>query len=185
MVLYHLQLLYIPQFNVQLLFDRCEPEKHFGDMCSPYHSPTSYQMAITNESRFEIWRQLLKTYHSTSLTGSDSKCKEFFAFTLCFYLFRSCELDNVSDSTASGFQLTICKEKCADVDKLYQECTSKINVQTALGNAQIEVLQNLVSRAKKFECSNPDTYTIPQVPVSNRSCDDVSYLNYLFSSEGK
>ena len=142
-------------------------------------------MAITNESRFEIWQELLKTYHPISLSRSDSKCREFFAFTLCFYLFRSCELNNDSDSTASGFQLTICKEKCADVDKLYQECTSKINVQTALGHAQIEALRNLVSLAKKFKCFDPNTYIIPQVPVSNRSCDDVSYLNDLFSSEGK
>lgn len=138
-------------------------------------------MDIINESQSVIWQELLiKTTHSMS--SGDNKCNQFLSFTLCFYFHRSCEPYNTSDP-ASGFQLKICSDKCADVDKLYQECTSKINIEAVVGNLQFEVPRNHVSVAM-FKCSNPETYIIPHVNFSNK-CDDVKYITHLFSSEGK
>lgn len=133
-------------------------------------------MAITNESD-----AILELVSNINIL--DSKCSQFLGFALCFYLFRSCERYNVSDP-ASGAQLSICKEQCAGVDKLHQECTNKSTTEI-LRIDDSETLQELVSFADGFECSNHSTYIVPQVPVSNRSCDDVSYINHLFPKEGK
>ena len=113
--------------------------------------------------------------------NTNSKCNQFLALALCFYLFRSCEIHNVSDPT-SGSQLPICRNKCAGLDIFYQECYNKDDT---IINSQDEVLLRLASLAEGFTCSDPDTYIIPQVPVSNRSCDDLSYIDYLLpTNEG-
>ena len=118
-------------------------------------------MTVTNESQF-----ILRFLQNNAKYESSGKCKEFSFFLFCFLLFRSCEPHNVSDP-ASGFQLTICEDKCAGVDKLYQECTIRENFLNAVGNSINEVLQNLVSFSRNFTCSNPNTYVVPKVPISN------------------
>ena len=163
-------------FKWYLLKCRCEVERP-DHGCSLFHSPTNYQLSITNKSQFII-EHLLSEVNSGS-----SKCDQFIVFGLCFYLYRSCELRNVSDPT-SGSQLPICREKCAGFDKLYQECTNKEKLQIMVENSQIEALNNLVTVAERFMCSDPNTYIIPQVPVSNKSCDNVSYINHLLPREG-
>ena len=151
---------------------RCDREQH-NHGCSLFHSPTNYQLlSITNKSQFII-EHLLSNVNSGS-----SKCDHFVLFGLCFYLFRSCELRNVSDPD-SGSQLPICRNKCAGVDKLHQECYNEEKLQIAVGNSQIEALRNLVTLAERFMCFDPNTYNIPQVPVSNKSCDNVSTINHL------
>ena len=157
---------------------RCEQEQHRGDVCSFYPSPTNYQMAITNES------QIILKLLSDITNNTGRKCNQFITFAVCFYLFRSCELRNVSDPT-SGSQLTICPEKCAGIDKLIQEC-SDISVKGLLmvvENSQLEVLRNIIP-SSQIKCSSPDTYIVPQVPVSNRLCDNASYIDSLLPSEG-
>ena len=132
-------------------------------------------MAITNE--------ILKLLIDAS-KNAGSKCNQLIAFAVCFYLFRSCELRNVSDP-ASGYQLTICPEKCTGIDKLIQEC-SDISIKgllTIVENSQLEALRNVFPSAQ-IKCSNPNTYIVPQVPVSNRLCDDASYIDSLLPSEG-
>ena len=128
-------------------------------------------MATGNINESQILFQLL----NANTDKTNSKCNQFFALALCFYLFRSCELRNVSDPT-SGSQITICREKCAGVDKLYQECYNKDNT---VINSQDEALLHLASLTEGFTCSDPDTYIIPQVPVSNRLCNDISYIDHL------
>ena len=148
-------------------------------MCSVYDSPTNYIMTTDKEG--QILFQLL----SVNTDKTNSKCNQFFALSLCFVLFRSCELRNVSDPD-SGSQLPICRDKCAGVDKLYQECYNTEGIQTAAsGSSQEKAFSVLISKAEKFMCSDPDTYIIPQVPVSNRSCDDISYMDHLLPAKSK
>lgn len=132
-------------------------------------------MARTNESQFIV-------QHFSNISATSGRCKQYRAFALCLYLFPSCELQNVDDPT-SGSQLIICREKCAGFQKLYQECVNKEEI--AAENSQNKALHELVSMAEKFMCSDPDTYIIPQVPVSMRLCDDISYIDHLLPSEGK
>ena len=157
-----------------LHFYRCKPERNVSsDACRFYRSPTNYKMATPNESQ-SLFHLVSANTHNTN-----SKCNQFFAFTLCFYLFRSCELRNVSDPN-SGSQLPICREKCAGVDKLSQECYNKEDIQIAINSSsQEKALSNLISWAERFVCSDNVTYIIPQVPVSNRSCDDISDIDHL------
>ena len=157
---------------------RCEQLVPHNSACGFILSRTKYKMAITNESEFIL-------QHLSDATGSigitSSKCDQFVIFALCFYLFRSCELRNDSDP-ASGSQLTICKNKCGGIDEVYQECINKDKVQIFVANSTNEVLHHLVTLSERFMCSDPNTYIIPQVPVSNRSCDDVSYIDHLLPS---
>ena len=134
-------------------------------------------MAVSNQSEFIL-------RHVSGITGNKtSKCSQFIAFALCFYLFRNCELGNVSDPT-SGSQLIICSEKCTGVTELYKECISVENLQLAV-NTQNEALRTLFSLAARFVCSEPDTYIIPHVPVSNKSCDNFSYIDHLLPSDSE
>ena len=157
-------------------FYRCE--QGTGDACSFFRSPTNYYMTITNETL------LIVNYLIATAGNLNTKCNNFFSFSLCFYLFRSCEVRNVSDPS-SGSQLTICKNKCAGLNELFQECSNQMKLQVALGNSQNKALQNLVLGAERFICSDPETYIIPEVPVSNRLCDDIDYIDNLLKSEGK
>ena len=160
---------------VTLLY-RCEQEQRKGyRLCRFLHSPTNYEMTVTNESSF-ILRFLGNNTRKLS-----SKCDQFLTFLVCFLLFRSCEPPNVTDP-ASGFQLTICQDKCAGVDKLYQECTIRENVQIAVGNSTNEILRTLVSFSGNFTCSNPGTYIVREVPISGL-CDNVSHIDHLLPSK--
>ena len=134
-------------------------------------------MTVSNESQF-----ILKFLRNNSRHVTGSKCKEFSTFFFCFLLFRSCESHNVSDP-ASDVQLTICQDKCAGVDKLYQECTLRENLLITVGNSTNEVLQNLVSFTRNFICSNPDTYSVPEVNISRLICDNVSHIDHLLQSK--
>ena len=145
-------------------------------MCSFYPSPTNYEIIITNESQFIV--QSL----SDSIRKIRNKCNQFLAFGLCFYMYRSCELHNVSDPD-SGSQLPICRNKCEGLDRLAQECNKEV-LQFLFESLQNKALEDLVSLAARFMCSDPNTYIIPQVPVSNKSCDNLSYIDHLLPREG-
>jgi hypothetical protein len=150
---------------------KCEPETHPTDTCNSHHSPTHYQINIADESKFMMISDLL----NNSINTKSSECIEFLTFFFCFYLYRSCELHNASDPM-SGFQLTICKDKCADVDEFYQECTSKAEIQILRTSAQNQEVKDFASWVGKFMCSAPNTYAIPEVPVSKTSCHNVSFV---------
>ena len=163
---------------IQQLLHRCEHEQN-KPVCQLFHSPTNYKMTVNNESLTEL---ILRVLRNNARFESGSKCKEFFIFLSCFLLFRSCELHNVSDP-ASGFQLTICEDKCAGVDKLYQECTLGKKLLIAVGNSTNKVLQNVASFIRNFTCSNPNTYIVPEMPVSRLRCDNVSHIDRLLQSK--
>ena len=131
---------------------RCEPAQ-YNDVCNLIRPATKYQMAISNES------ELLVRFVSESASNynTSSKCSQFFAFTLCFYLFRNCELSNVSDPTSS-VQLTICSEKCTGVGELYRECIIQEELQSFRNNVEIESLRSLLSFAVTFECTHMHTH---------------------------
>ena len=112
---------------------------------------------------------------NNSINTKSSECIEFLTFLFCFYLYRSCELHNASDPM-SDFQLTICKDKCADVDEFYQECISKAEIQILHTSAQNQEVKDFASWVGKFMCSVPNTYTIPEVPVSKTSCHNVNFV---------
>ena len=132
-------------------------------------------MAVSNQSEFIVQRV------SEITANKSSECGQFIAFALCFYLFRNCELSNFSDPT-SGAQLIICSEKCMGITELYKECV--IKQKFVVNTFESEALHSLISLAARFECSNPDTYIIPHVPISNRSCDNFSYIDHLLPDEG-
>ena len=157
---------------------RCEHvQERPNHVCRRFLSPTNYQITVTNE-----YNLILRFLGNNTRNIFSNECYEFVTFFVCFLLFRSCELQNVSDP-ASGSQLSICKDKCAGVDKLYQECTNGEDLRIAVGNSTNEALRNLVSISANFTCSNPDTYIVRQVHVSRTECDDVSYIDHLLPSK--
>ena len=155
---------------------RCEhvQEQH-NHLCHRFRSPTNYQITVTNEYQF-----ILRFLGNNTKNKLSNECYEFISIFVCFLLFRSCELQNVSDPT-SGSQLTICEDKCAGVDKLFQECTNTENLWIAVGNSTNELLHSLVSISVNFTCSNPDTYIVHRVPIS-RLCTDLHYIDHLLST---
>ena len=157
-----------------LYLHRCEQEQ-YNPVCHRFRSPTNYQITFTNEYQF-----LLRFLENNTRNKLSSKCHEFVIFFVCFLLFPSCERQNVSDP-ASGFQLTICEDKCASVDKLFQECINREDLRIAVGNSTNEVIHSLVSISANFTCSNPGTYIAHQVPVS-RLCTDLHYIDHLLST---
>ena len=119
----------------------------------------------------------------SDLTQSKTnKCKQFIAFFLCFYLYRTCELRNTSDPS-SGWQLSICKNKCASLVKVGIECLNESNFQTALENSNNnEAVQEIVALSLNFNCYDPTTYAVPGVPISNTSCDNIIFIDDLLPS---
>ena len=114
----------------------------------------------------------------SELTQSKSnKCNQLNTFFICFYLFRNCELRNTSDPS-SGLQLSICQSKCSGILKIGSECITENNF---VENSN-EAVQELTDLALKFNCYNPSTYAVPEVPISNTSCDNISFIDGLLTS---
>ena len=134
------------------------------------HSPTRYHIVVSNESE-----AILQTVSELKQSESN-KCNQFFAFFLCFYLFRNCELHNSSDPS-SGLQLSICQSKCSSLLKFTSECLDESNFKNV-----DEALQEIVAWASNFNCYNPSTYVVPGVSISNTSCDNVSFIDGLLPS---
>ena len=143
-------------------------------MCTLIHdySPTHYYIVFSNGSK-----ALLQSV-SEFTQGKNNKCNQFITFTFCSYLFRSCELHNLSDPS-SGLQLSICQSKCSSLLKVTSECLDESNFQNV-----DEALQEIVAWYLNFNCYNPSSYAIPGVPISNTSCDNISFIDGLLSSTG-
>lgn len=157
---------------------RCEPAK-YRDACSIIRSSTNFQIVVSNESL------IILQHVSKVIENKSNKCSRFISFFLCFYFFRECELSNVSNPS-SGSQLIICRDKCAGVTELYQECViSGDNLETIAENSDSQAVHKFVSKAMGFMCSDPKTYAIAGVPISNTSCNDMSYIESLLSNAGE
>ena len=105
------------------------------------------------------------------------------AFSFCLYLFRSCELRNTSDPS-SGLQLSICKSKCSSLSKIGVECINETDFQTLLEISKYnEVVHEIVVWALNSDCYNPTTYAVPGVPISNTSCNNISFIDGLLPGE--
>ena len=158
---------------------RCEPVTEHTNVCNFIRSITHYHTVVSNESE-----AILESL--SDLTRSKSnKCNQFIAFFLCYYLFRNCELHNTSDPT-SGLQLSICKSKCSDLYKVGSECLDESDFHTALEISKYnKAVHEIVAWAFNFSCSNPTTYAVPGVPISNISCDNVSFIDGLLPIASK
>ena len=146
-------------------------------MCTLINSPTNYRIVVSNESE-----AILKSFGVVIHSKSD-KCNQHIAFSLCYYLFRNCELHNTSDPS-SGLQLSICKSKCSGLKKLGDECFDESDF-AALENINYNYTkteQEIIAWALNFNCYDPSTYAVPGVPISNTSCDDISFINRLLLS---
>ena len=152
---------------------RCEPVTEHGNLCGFFRSATNYHIVVSNES--EVILQGLN-----DLTQSKSnKCHQFIAFIVCFYLFRNCELQNSSDPS-SGLQLSMCKTKCSAIFEVGVECLNETDFQTAFEiGKNNEVVREIIVWALNFSCSDPTTYAVPGVPISNTSCDNISLIDSL------
>ena len=108
---------------------------------------------------------------------NNKKCNQFIAFSFCHYLFRNCELRNTSDPS-SGLQLSVCKNRCSDLMKVDVECFNESHFQTVVENlSDNEDIFKLAAWSLNFNCSDPTTYALPGVPISNTSCDDISFID--------
>ena len=113
---------------------------------------------------------------------NNNKCGQFIAFSLCFYLFRNCELRNTSDPS-SGLQRSVCKNRCSDLMKVGVECFNENHFQTVVENlSDNEDIFKLDAWVSNFDCYDPTTYAVPGVPISNTSCDNISFINGLLPS---
>ena len=153
---------------------RCEPATDQTTLCNFIHSPTNYYIVVTNESE-----AILQSV-GVLAKNKDLKCNQFFAFSLCLYLFRNCELHNTSDPS-SGWQLSVCKNRCSDLNKLTVECIDQSGIQTLLENSNNEAIPIFIAWALNFNCSDPTSYAVPGVPISN-TCDNISFIDGLLPS---
>ena len=157
---------------------RCEPATKLTNVCTFMHSHSlhsHYHIVIFNES--EAILQLV----GEITQNKSNKCNQLNAFFLCFYLFRKCELRNASDPS-SGFQLSICQSTCSGLLKFDKKCFDESDF-TALKNLNYsETVLEIATWAFNFNCYDPSTYAVPKVPISNTSCDDMSFLDGVLSS---
>ena len=155
---------------------RCEPAIATDQttLCPFIHSSTNYYIVVSNESK-----AILQSV-GVLAKNKDFKCHQFIGFSLCLYLFRNCELRNTSDPS-SGWQLSVCKNRCSDLSKLSLECVNQSNIPTLLENNN-EAIHIFIAWALNFNCSDPTSYAVPGVPISNTSCDNVSFIDGLLPS---
>ena len=147
-------------------------------MCTFIHSIT-HHIVVSNESD-AILQSVSELRQSNS---KSNKCNQFIDFFLCFYLFRNCELRNTSDPS-SGLQLSICQSKCSGLFEIGNECLDESDFQTLLEISKYnEAVQEITAWAFNFNCYDPTTYAIPEVPISNTSCDNVSFIDDLLPGE--
>ena len=155
---------------------RCEPATDQRTLCNFIHSPTNYYIVVTNESE-----AILQSV-GVLAQNKNSKCNQFIVFFLCFYLFRNCELHNTSDPS-TGWQLSICTNRCSDLKTLSVECIDEYSINALLEMSDNEAIPIFIAWAANFRCSDPSTYGVPGVPIGNTSCDDVSYIDSLLPSK--
>ena len=143
-------------------------------MCNFIHDfPIHYHIVVSNES--EAMLQSVSDF----TRSKNNKCNQYSAFTICFYLYRKCELHNSSDPS-SGLQLSICQNKCSSLLKLSVECIDENDFQTGLEDSNF---REMVAWGLNFNCYNPITYAVPGVPISNTSCDNISFIDGLLPSK--
>ena len=145
-------------------------------MCNFIHSATHYHIVVTNESE-TILQSVTELIQSKS-----NKCNQFIAFSLCLYLFRNCELRKTSDPS-SGLQLSVCQSKCSGLLKVASECLDESDFQTALEISNYnKAVHEIVAWTLNFNCYDPTTYAVPGVPISNTSCNNLSFIDGLLPS---
>ena len=157
---------------------RCEPATKQTNLCTFINSPTNYHIVASNESE-----AILDSF-SVVLTNKSEECSQFIVFSLCFYLFRNCELHNASDPS-SGLQLSVCKSKCSDISTVASGCFDISTIETVRKNSSNKAVQEFVAWSYLFNCSVPSTYTLPNVPISNTSCDNLTFIDRLLPSGGE
>ena len=157
---------------------RCEPVSKQTTVCSFIRSDTNYHIVVSNEIK-EIVDSVAVLQQNKS-----NKCNQFLAFSLCLYLFRNCELSNASDPS-SGLQLSICTSKCSSLYKVSGECIDDSNLMTVRNYSNNQAVHELIAWSNNFDCYDPSTYTLPNVPISNTSCDDISFIDRLLPSAGE
>ena len=159
---------------------RCEPASKQSEttVCSFIRSDTKYHIVVSNEIK-----EIVDSVAVLQQNKSD-KCNQYLAFTLCLYLFRNCELSNVSDPS-SGLQLSICTSKCSSLYKVADECIDDSNFITVGQSSNNTAVHELIAWTANFNCFDPSTYTLPNVPISNTSCDHISFIDGLLPSAGE
>ena len=60
------------------------------------------------------------------------------------------------------------------------ECLDEDDFQTGLEDSNYK---EMVTWALNFNCYNPTTYAVPGVPISNTSCDNISFIDDLLPSK--
>ena len=159
---------------------RCELDAE-QNPCAFIHSHSlhsHYHIVVTNETEatLQSWNDLTRS--------KSKKCNQFIAFSLCFYLFRNCELRNTSDPS-SGLQLSICKRKCSGLTKLGNECFDESDISALENSNYTKTEYDIIAYALIFNCSDPSTYAVPGVPISNTSCDDIDFIDGLLPIASK
>ena len=145
-------------------------------MCNVIHSVTHYHIVVSNESEVIVQAAFELAQRN------NNKCNQFIAFSFCHYLFRNCELRNSSDPS-SGLQLSVCKNRCSDLMKVGVECFNESLFRTVVENlSDNEDIFKLAAWTLNFNCSDPTSYAVPGVPISNTSCDDISFIDGLLPS---
>ena len=155
---------------------RCEPATKQSSVCAFIPSHTNYHIVVSNESE-AVLQSFVALAHS-----KNNKCNQFIVFSVCFYLFRNCELRNTS-VPSSGLQLSICQSKCSDFIELIVECIDDGNFETVLNDSNYnEAVHKFVAWTFNFNCYGPTSYAVPGIPISNTSCDNLSSIDDLLPS---
>ena len=137
-------------------------------MCSNIPSSTNYQLNTTSDiinTTFTTVEQLGKTTNT---------CKHFFIFSACFYSFRDC------DPNYNGSQLLICQDICPQIDKLYSDCVIPSFLKWLINSIPDTEAKEFLKFAQNFNCSNKETYVLPEVTVSTARCMNLSFIHTLF-----
>ena len=159
---------------------RCELATKHASVCDFLDSATHYHIVVSNESEAILAIALQSL--SKLIRSKSNKCNQFIIFSLCFYLFRYCELHNTSDPS-SGLQLSVCQSKCSSLIMIGSECLYESDFQTLLEVSNYnEAIQEIAVWALNFDCYNPITYAVPGVPISNTSCDNISFIDGLLTT---
>ena len=155
---------------------RCGLATKLTNVCIFIYYATHYHIVVSNESE-AILQSMIELPQKKS-----NVCNRFITFSICFFLFRKCELRNTSDPS-SGWQLSICKNKCSGLKKVARECLDETDFQNLLESLNYsEPAQEIVAWALNFDCYDPTTYAVPGVPISNTSCDNISFIDRLLPS---
>ena len=137
-------------------------------ICSIIPSSTGYQL-INSPHISDIFETL---YGGTS--NSSYICSQFIIFSACFYSLRDC------DPKDNGTQLLFCEDECPLITDLYHDCVRPDVVQRLISGTENSEVERFLNFSLTFDCSKNETYALPGVKVSTKSCLDLSFIHELF-----